>query len=94
LAEIAEAYYSECESIRADLDWTNFWKATAARREELRSLITSIMAIEAATTQGVMIKAQALAAWGRVGFLGMHPDQQKWGASFAADVLRLSEAPA
>ena len=93
LAELVESYYAECDSLRAELDHDGAWKDTRAKSRVLSELITSIMALEERTMEGVMVKANALAAWGCVDVLWT-PGMQDWGPRFAAAVLRQANAGA
>lgn len=96
LADIAEAYYGECRCIHQDLDWEATWRDEHAKAAALGDLVTKIMAVEARTMEGVIIKGQALAAWGRVTSISRsyHKGMPDWGPMFAADVMRIAAAAA
>lgn len=94
LAETAEAYYAECERLRAELNYEAVYKETSAKSNDLATLLTAIMAERETTMEGVMVKARALAAWGSVERLLWAPGMQEWGPQFAASVMRQASAGA
>ena len=64
--------------------------------DELGALLTAIMAIEARSMTGVLIKAHALAAWGAIEGTAALFDAKMhtWGPSLAADVMRVAASGA
>ena len=66
--------------------------AVSAARSTLERTVTEIMAQPESTMSGVIIKAQALAAWGKVDQFSrfFHVNSTVWGTELANAVLRLA----
>jgi hypothetical protein len=67
-----------------------------AKRDAMLALIQSIMIEQETSMAGVVIKAQALAAHGRLTsvygtFVGVDMDSLEWGSKLSASVLRIAE---
>ncbi len=82
----------------AVLDASGYIKALGrmtSARQALGDLVAEIMAQPEVTMLGVVIKAQALVAWGEVDLLTRWstPESHRWEGQLAASVLRLASGP-
>ena len=86
------AYWAEVERITAASGFEAAQAAEKDAREALRALIGAIMATDEATISGVVVKAQALAAWGEVDYVyrAYNPEGHDWAANLATSIMRQS----
>lgn len=101
-AELAEAergyavavrYEAEIARIKEASDYEAAWRNTAAMAEVFEAHVAAIMDQPDFTMEGLLIKAQALAAWGRVEGLYKLAFRhgQDWPGQIAASILRHAE---
>jgi hypothetical protein len=91
---IAKKYEAECARIQK----ASGIRAAQAREAETAKALTAhvdaIMELAETSMAGVMIKAQAMSAWGKCrmtsGLCGLL-EARTWGPKFAASIIRLSE---
>lgn len=90
----ARAYWMEAERITAASGIDSAQKAKKEARDALRAIVGAIMATEETTIAGVIIKAQALTAWGHVEILyqALNMQGQEWAESLAGAIMRQSGA--
>lgn len=96
---IAETYEKECARLKgpATAEYETKWTVTHRFRDEMEDLIAAMMNEPDLTMEGLLIKAQALAAWDKSG-KGMaklairHAIQ--WHGQIAASILRHAEGGA
>lgn len=90
----AKHYYTETARVRERCGYEVAQAADEAAREALVAHIGAIMAEPPVTMAGVIIHAQALAAFGKVEtfFRVCETTAWEWAPSFAASVLRLAES--
>lgn len=96
LHEIALRYEAECDWITKAANYRGSWEATHETAQALAQHITNLMEQPETTMAGVIIKAQAMAAWGRVDredqvWSFAHP---QWPGLIAAAILRHAEGGA
>lgn len=89
----AERYYSETDQLRELSGYEPARVAEEAARIALVAHVSAIMAEQPTTMAGVVIHAQALAAFGKVErfFRVCSVESWPWAATFAANVLRIAE---
>ena len=96
LYPVAAHYEAEIARIAEESNYEAAWKNTAATVEALEIHVATIMNQPDSTMHGLIIKAQALAAWGRV--KGFHKlafrHGQEWPGQIAAASLRHAEGGA
>lgn len=87
------AYWAEVERITAASSIEAATVAEKEAREALHSLVGAIMAADEITIAGVIIKAQALTAWGEVEHFYQLVNLQgrDWAANLASSIIRQSE---
>lgn len=87
------AYWAEVERIKAASGIEAAKAADKDAREALHALVGAIMATDEATIAGVIIKAQALTAWGEVEhfYQLVNLQGQEWAANLASSIIRQSE---
>lgn len=93
----AERYYGETDRLRELSGYEPARLAEEAARVALVAHVSAVMAEPPTTMAGVVIHAQALAAFGKVEkfFRVCSVESWPWAATFAANVLRIAEeAPA
>lgn len=90
----AERYYAKTAELREQSCYQPAERADEAARKALIAHVSAIMAETPTTMAGVIIHAQALAAFGKVEqfYRVCEPTSWPWASSFAASVLRLAEA--
>jgi hypothetical protein len=89
---LAVEYEAECERIQREAQYERAWKETHAARDDMEGHIAAIMDQPDRTMEGLVIKAQALATWGRVeGWKVAFKHGQGWPAQIAASILRHAE---
>lgn len=91
LLPVASAYEGETKCITEAANYTAAWKAVEVATKALSEHVASIMAQPDETMEGLLIKAEALASWGRV----KSTDQlwaiyvpHNWHGQIAASILR------
>lgn len=95
--QAAESYYATVARLRDECGYHAAEQADEVARKALIAHVDAIMAETPNTMAGVIIHAQALAAFGKVEqfFRVCEPTSWPWASSFAASVLRIAEeAPA
>lgn len=93
-AALAAAYEAECERVRKASGYAEAVARDKAAFHALAALVGAIIATPADTMAGVMVKAQALAAWEAEPLHIAHVQSWGWSGAFAADVLRIASAAA
>lgn len=93
-AKVAAEYEAECERVRKASGYAEAVARDKAAFDALAALVGAIMAAPAATMAGVMVKAQALAAWEAEPLHIAHVKSWDWAGVFAADVIRLASQSA
>lgn len=93
---LSRAYVEEIERIREQSGYEPSRQRKETAFEALRDHVNRIMAIDAVTMEGVVIKAQALGAWAKVDKFHKHLnlDGPKWAEELAAAILSQSEGRA
>ncbi|MAM63868.1 hypothetical protein [Maritimibacter sp. UBA3975] len=88
--KISERYFAECERLKAASGYEKANGEAATAREALRDIVAAIIEEEETSIEGVVVKAQALAAWGAVPsfYQTFSPGASKWGPKFADAVMR------
>ena len=86
---LAAAYFAECEAIRQNLNYPALNARLDEARAALKSIVGCIMVEPDESMTGVMIKAEALAAWGAVDpFLRtFNVEGVDWAQKLAASIL-------
>lgn len=89
----SERYFAECERLKKASGYVEAYGQAAKAREALRDLVGAIIDEDETSIEGVVIKAEALAAWGTVpGFFQTFSlDAYKWGPKFAEAVMRQAQ---
>ena len=94
LYPVAARYEAEVERIKQESNYEAAWKNTSAMVEALEVHVAAIMSQPDNTMHGLIIKAQALAAWGRV--RGIYRlafrHGQEWPGQIAASILRHAQS--
>jgi hypothetical protein len=87
---LALKYEAETKHIADEADYTATWKAHAAAAEAFEIHVAAIMQQPESTMEGLLIKAQALAAWGEVDemYRIAFRHGREWHAQIAASILR------
>lgn len=70
---LALHHEAEIKRIHFGSNWTGCWQATRDATKQLAEHVAATMAQPDETVAGLLIKAEALAAWGQV-----EPDDQRW----------------
>lgn len=88
--EPARQYWTEFDRVVAQSGIDTAKAELEAKRTALHDLVGRIMHFEETTTEGLIIKAQALAAWHKVDrfYVTLDPDAFAWAGAFNATVLR------
>lgn len=97
LQAVAADYEAKIDRIKAgSTDYRASWEAHAAAADALRELVSAMMAETETTMEGLLIKAQALAAWGGVASLyrELNAKGAAWPGQIAASILRHARATA
>lgn len=94
LLAIAEQYEADKAAVLDASGYVLAHARTKAARRALGDLVAEIMAQPDATMLGVVVKAQALAAWGNTDLLTRWstPESHRWEGQLAASVLRLASS--
>jgi len=61
-----------------------------AARKALGGLVDAVMSQPETTMAGVMVKAQAMAAWGKLPPFWTMLEGHKWGVALAASIMRVA----
>lgn len=90
----AQAYWSEVERITEESGIKSAQKAKEESREALRDLAGRIVLFHEHSITGLIIKAQALQAWGEVDefFRIVNPDGPAWTDAMAETIMRQTKA--
>ncbi|TIQ35970.1 MAG: hypothetical protein E5X48_11130 [Mesorhizobium sp.] len=92
LLAVAEKYEAKIERIEQASGYTDAWKARHVAVEALAKHITAVMKEPDMTMAGLLIKAEAMAAWGRVrgmdGRVAAFIENGNWPAHIAEAILR------
>jgi hypothetical protein len=93
ILEAAEAYYSTTDRLRDECGYEPARLHDEAARDALVAHVAAIMAEAPSTMAGVVIHAQALAAFGKVEqfFRVCSIESWPWASAFAGNVLRIAE---
>lgn len=93
LLTVAKAYYGRTAELRRQCGYEAAHKAEVAARDALIAHVAAVMTEAPATMAGVVIQAQALAAFGQIEPLYRFAAQASWpwAATFASNVLRIGE---
>lgn len=97
LEAVAKRYEDEIARIKAgSTDYEPSWKAHSEAAKALGAHISAMMAEPETTMEGLLIKAQALAAWDGVAYLyrQMNFRGADWPGQIAASILRHARAAA
>ncbi|WP_394888874.1 hypothetical protein ACG873_27405 [Mesorhizobium sp. AaZ16] len=93
----AKKYEAECARILKASGIRAAQTREAETAKALTAHVDAIMALSETSMAGIMIKAQAMSAWGKCrmtsGLCGLL-EARKWGPKFAASIIRLSEGDA
>lgn len=94
LHAIAARYEAEIASIKKESNYESASKHAAATAEALEAHVSAIMTQPELSMDGLIIKAQALAAWGKVEPLYRIPYRhgQDWHGQIAASILRHAQS--
>ncbi|WP_439521089.1 hypothetical protein [Marivita sp.] len=94
--EPARAYWSEVERITKASGIEAARKAEDAALETLKKLVGEIILYREQTITGLIIKAQALQAWGEVptAFQQINSESPNWGDAIASTVIRQTQGDA
>lgn len=92
--KMAEDYWAACERVRQASGIEPARERKAAAREALREHVSAILAGREQSMAGVVIKAQALAAWGEVELFHrmLNPHGDEWASHISASIMRQAEA--
>jgi hypothetical protein len=91
LIPIAKRYQAECARIRDASGISAAYKRETAAGKALTTHVDAIMSQQETSMAGVMIKAQALAAWSNVPYCGLFSfEVREWGPKFGASIIRLA----
>jgi len=87
---LSRDYTAEIERLRSESGYEAAAGRKVAAMEALRDHITRVMETDAATMEGVVIKAQALLAWSQVDwpFKAVNFDGATWAEELAGAILR------
>jgi len=87
-----DAYWSECESLKEAFNADAVIEHERSTREALHANVDAIMSAPEKTMAGVVIKAQALAAWGKVPrwYLLFNLRAPDWADEMASAIIRQS----
>lgn len=91
---LAAEYEAECARVRKASGYAEAMSRSKAAFDALAATVGAIIAAPAATMAGVMVKAQALAAWEAEPAHICHVESWKWGGAFASEVIRIAEQAA
>jgi len=90
---LAARYEAEIKRIKSSVDYEAVWRATHAARDALEDHIAAIMNEPEQTMTGLIIKAQALEAWGQVkGYKIPFRHGEAWPEQIAASILRMARS--
>lgn len=88
---LSRAYVAEIKRIRKTSGYEEASQAQSDAREDLKAHVEAIMTANPTGMEGVVIQAQALAAWQAIGlFEGMDPKAMKWPTRLAETILEQS----
>lgn len=87
---LSVAYWAECERIQEASGYRSAQLRETAACKKLKALVAAILAEQEETMLGVIIKAQALAAWNKADVLwrALNVEGVDWGGQMAAAVMR------
>lgn len=91
-AALAAAYETECARIKAASGYAAAVARDKAAFDALAKLVGEIITAPAETMAGVIVKAQALAAWEADRDAIIHPASWSWPGAFASEVLAIASA--
>ncbi|TPN38677.1 hypothetical protein FKO01_04945 [Mesorhizobium sp. B2-3-3] len=98
LHPIALRYEAKINRIKKTANYEASWRSTKAAAKALAAIITATMEQPDRTMEGIFIKAEALAAWGRLDawdqHFGIFDGSMTWCAKLGADLLRYSKTTA
>lgn len=89
-AVLAAAYEGSCERVREASGYREAVDRDNAAFQALAAIVAEIIATPAETVAGVIIKAQALAAWEAEPAHIFHVASWNWPGAFAAEVIRIA----
>lgn len=91
---LARTYTAEIEKLREQSGYKPARERQEAAYEALRDHVNEIMAADATTMEGVVIKAQALQAWSHVDsfYKALNLDGVKWAEELAGAIIGQAEA--
>jgi hypothetical protein len=86
----ARAYWSEVERVTAASGIEAAQQAETEARDALRQLVGEIVTYDERTITGLVIKAQAMTAWGEVGAAhrAFHVDAMKWSDAMTKTIIK------
>jgi hypothetical protein len=88
---IAKGYEAECDRVRLASGLRAAQKRESDAAQALTNHVDAIMGTPETSMTGIMIKAQAMAAWSRVPLCGLFVVQaREWGPKFGASIVRLA----
>jgi hypothetical protein len=94
--EPSRAYWSEVERITRESGITAAKNRKTDAEQRLHGLVDSILTHEEKTVTGLIIKAEALQAWGKVEPFRqfLNEDAPRWASAFAETVMRQTKTGA
>lgn len=85
---LSRGYVAEIELIRETSGYEQAEQTQSNALEDLLVVVEAIMTANPTGMEGVVLQAQALAAWQAIGpFEGMNPKAMKWPARLAETIL-------